>query len=407
MQKLGDFLLKDYELLSTLNNEPLYILLVLKMLKENQTMFCYSLLLKPKYLPKIYSEENLITKSELIETLKILKKIKFVKKEGDFVVLNSFVKSSILEGISYLKYEKMMEIEKELEFETSYSCYEFILKSLVEKNSNVSNFLNQIFVNLEIISSTREITFKGFEFLLKSRKEQLWSMIFESINILSDNDSANKSKLLILLAEIVLIGKNKIVKINETDNSEQIFLNFLKSLGIIEIDNKIKILPFIEALTEDKLNLADKFLIFETNYMLYAYTKNKTVISILNLFCKQINTFPNLTIFTINEESAKKAFDFGVTAKQIIDFLEMRVKSENLDKSVKEQIQIWEDKNNRIVEKDCFVYKDFDNLSEFFKLKEFIAEKKALIYSNESKRLIVGEVFVHEDVKNFIKNVLR
>lgn len=67
---------------------------------------------------------------------------------------------------------------------------------------------------------------------------------------------------------------------------------------------------------------SDKFIIVETNFKVYAYTKSKVQLALFKLFMRVEYAFPDLVVATLTRTSLQPAFERGITAKQIIDFLE-------------------------------------------------------------------------------------
>jgi transcription initiation factor TFIIH subunit 4 len=74
-------------------------------------------------------------------------------------------------------------------------------------------------------------------------------------------------------------------------------------------------------LTDDN-NYDKGYVIVETNYRVYAYTDSKLQISLLALFTELLYRFPNVTVGVITRDSIRQALRGGITAKQIISYLE-------------------------------------------------------------------------------------
>ena len=69
-------------------------------------------------------------------------------------------------------------------------------------------------------------------------------------------------------------------------------------------------------------NNYEGYIIVETNYRIYAYTDSKLQISLLALFTELLYRFPNVTVGVITRDSIRQALRGGITAKQIISYLE-------------------------------------------------------------------------------------
>lgn len=79
---------------------------------------------------------------------------------------------------------------------------------------------------------------------------------------------------------------------------------------------------FLDASTQSVQN-KDKFLIVETNFKVYAYTSSPIYRELFKRFMTIEYIFPNMIAATITRDKLQKAFQQGgITAKQIIDFLE-------------------------------------------------------------------------------------
>ena len=96
------------------------------------------------------------------------------------------------------------------------------------------------------------------------------------------------------------------------------------------------------AMDEEEQQVATKeSIIIETNFKIYAYTKSPLEIAILNLFVHFKTRFANMVCGQITRESIRNALYNGITADQIIKFLEthahpqMRILAkEKLDKKL-------------------------------------------------------------------------
>ena len=66
----------------------------------------------------------------------------------------------------------------------------------------------------------------------------------------------------------------------------------------------------------------DKFIIVETNFKVYAYTRSKVYLALLKHLMRVEYAFPDLVVATLTRTALQPAFERGITSKQIIDFLE-------------------------------------------------------------------------------------
>lgn len=72
----------------------------------------------------------------------------------------------------------------------------------------------------------------------------------------------------------------------------------------------------------DDSNYEKGYIIVETNYRVYAYTESKLQISLMALFTELLYRFPSLTVGVITRDSIRQALRGGITARQIISYLE-------------------------------------------------------------------------------------
>merc|ERR1712226_762444 len=68
---------------------------------------------------------------------------------------------------------------------------------------------------------------------------------------------------------------------------------------------------------------SEGYIVVETNYRVYAYTDSSLQIALLGLFTEIMYRFPNLCVAIVTRESCRQAFRGGITANQIIRFLNM------------------------------------------------------------------------------------
>lgn len=334
--------------------------------------------------------------------------------------------------------DKLKNIANKLKlcvFYESNQKFQGFLESIVIKPDRSTN---NILIYAKLIDSANEITNKGFEFLLKSRKNQMWLILIRSIKYFSKSYD-EELNMFISLMEIVNKRGVSIYKSNKWTE----WYSFLEYIGIFlkindmlkntndmlenskEILNADDIEEFkglVEILQEDNTSycfwinnsflfdkddnldmVSGKYIILETNYKIYAYTEKLYEKSILNLFSKLVCNFPNLVKGQLDEESMCMAFSRGITGTQILSYLNEYC--EYVPPSVANQILIWEAKQHRITTKDGVLYCDFLHLSDFYKLSKFLERKNAVLLKDEVKRVIIGSEDSYEEAKQFLKEL--
>lgn len=79
----------------------------------------------------------------------------------------------------------------------------------------------------------------------------------------------------------------------------------------------------VAAITSDNECAQDHCnIIVETNYRIYAYTDSNLQVALLGLFTELLYRFPNLVVGVLTRDSIRQAFRGGITADQIISYLE-------------------------------------------------------------------------------------
>uniref|UniRef100_A0A4Y0BGA4 General transcription factor IIH subunit 4 n=1 Tax=Anopheles funestus TaxID=62324 RepID=A0A4Y0BGA4_ANOFN len=115
-------------------------------------------------------------------------------------------------------------------------------------------------------------------------------------------------------------------------------------------------------LAQDQESNATKdkgYIIVETNYRVYAYTDSNLQVALLGLFTELLYRFPNLVVGVLTRDSVRQAFRGGITAEQIISYLEQHAhptmltveqtinSKSSLPPTVVDQIKLWENERNR------------------------------------------------------------
>ncbi|KAK1347708.1 subunit 2 of RNA polymerase II transcription factor B [Hamiltosporidium tvaerminnensis] len=419
--------------LENLLTNPIFSVSLLKIFDDYTVQFIFDLLTQTANIFKLPNTKEVST------TLKSLKTVNLIEKKGKNIFLNDIFRKSLLIGFSTIELnniftettidENKFTPDTINEIETnSTNKYNNLLRSIVEQPKvfhneiNISNkynnilrsssdqpkfFQNEIIKNLIVfiglVDKNNNITNKGFEFSLKTTKEQLWILILYGIKYISKSQE-EEVNFIFSIFELSMKNASKFYKLEKKSNLSS-FLKILYGLGLCEIydNNIIYLCKSIDILFKSYKDTKNTFLIIETNFKLYAYTNDRYQISLISLFSNIEIILPGLVVGIITEESLSVAFDKGITAQQITHFLQSNAKNNYFSETVKEQIFIWETKKERITSVDSYLYSGFLNLSDFQKVLNFCKQRNYLIEMDENKRLIVGKLDGHADIKNFIK----
>jgi len=153
------------------------------------------------------------------------------------------------------------------------------------------------------------------------------------------------------------------------------------------------------------------FIIIETNYRLYAYTKSPLQIAVLALFVKLGTRYPNMVTGRINRESVSNAISHGITSDQIITYLGTHAHPQLvkfaqgnpvLPPTVVDQIRLWQIENERMKATPGFLFKDFETQKDYEACSRYADEVGVRVWKNDAKRMFF--VTKMEQLRDFIKS---
>ncbi|GJN23003.1 hypothetical protein PR202_gb10617 [Eleusine coracana subsp. coracana] len=146
------------------------------------------------------------------------------------------------------------------------------------------------------------------------------------------------------------------------------------------------------------VKLQQGFVVVETNFRMYAYSTSKLHCEILRLFSRVEYQLPNLIAGAITKESIYDAFENGITAEQIISFLQQNAHPRVADKvptvpeNVTDQIRLWETDRNRVEMIPSHLYEDFPSKNLFEQCCDHARDNGYLLWEDPKRmRLIVRE----------------
>ena len=159
-------------------------------------------------------------------------------------------------------------------------------------------------------------------------------------------------------------------------------------------------------------NSTNGFVVIETNYRIYAYTSSPLQIAILQLFTRLSTRYPNMVAGKITRESIRRAVSMGITAEQIITFLnahahpEMRKDNPVLPPTVVDQIRLWQIEGERMKTTPGFLFKEFRDKAEYEDACRYADEVGVLVWKSDTRYLCVRYMFFvtrHEQVASYIR----
>lgn len=156
--------------------------------------------------------------------------------------------------------------------------------------------------------------------------------------------------------------------------------------------------------------IQDGALIVETNFKLYSYSNSPLQIAILSLFVHLRSRFSNMVTGQITRESIRRALMNGITADQIIAYLQThahpqmrRLAEEKLEKKLEldanckdtlqilpptviDQIKLWQLELDRIICYEGSLYSDFESHQEYHLLSTYAQDIGVLLWKDDRKK---------------------
>ncbi|ORD96492.1 TFB2 [Hepatospora eriocheir] len=266
------------------------------------------------------------------------------------------------------------------------------------------------FINQEIKTNF------SFEFLLLSRLDQLWTLIYRKIKEKRDKKfyktlivtlNLPNNKLFSVKKEVINI--NRIVYGSEDEDESEVMkvLNFLKSLGLVYLikdEEDIKFYTFFEQLYSE-VDSSEKSLVLETNFKLYAYSTKSYDLSVLKLFAKilsviKINSRESFIRGIIDESIIMDSIkNKKINLEQIIDYLYTNARNKNtvLNKNYKsnliELMRLWV--KSRVEKYEGVLIDGFRSYKAYQDALKVIGDE--LIYkSDEDRTIFISDQVYHK-----------
>lgn len=224
--------------------------------------------------------------------------------------------------------------------------------SKASDNTGVSTDAVRIILHANLMKRNEQdgssiLTSQGFQFLLLDTQSQVWYFMLQYLNT-CDQRGLTLVECLSMLFQLSFGTLGKDYSSDGLSANMLVFLQHLREFGLV-YQRKRKdgrfyptrlALNFTSKNTVGSENILDLknanilekegdaegyekgYIIVETNYRVYAYTESKLQISILGLFTQLLYRFPNVVVGVLSRDSIRQAFRGGITAKQIISYLE-------------------------------------------------------------------------------------
>jgi transcription initiation factor TFIIH subunit 4 len=286
------------------------------------------------------------------------------------------------------------------------------------------------------------LTSHGFQFLLMDTQSQVWHFMLQYLNTCeqrglslvdclsmlfqlsfstlgrdysSEGLSENMLTFLQHLREFGLVYQRK--RKEKRFFPTRLALNFTTKNAIIPENIVAETKSSLSSAADDESNFEKGYIIVETNYRVYAYSDSKLQTSLLALFTELLYRFPNVTVGVITRDSIRQALRGGISARQIISYLEQHAhprmieiaaesgtkSSSVLPPTVVDQIKLWENERNRFTFKEGVVYNQFLSEQDFMTLRDYASSIDVLLWQSDRTRTMVVTKTGHDDVKKFWK----
>ncbi|KAG2490638.1 hypothetical protein HYH03_011029 [Edaphochlamys debaryana] len=153
---------------------------------------------------------------------------------------------------------------------------------------------------------------------------------------------------------------------------------------------------------------SDAYIIVESNYRVYAYTRSPVTTAVLELFVKREALLPNLFVGAIRRDSILGALSRGITAEELVAYLGARPhpavasRSPVVPEVVSDQIRLWEASLHRLRADAAVLYDNMESRALYDKAVTHAREAGTLLWDEPPKMRFAALEAGHEAMKNFI-----
>lgn len=331
---------------------------------------------------------------------------------------NPWVGSGLMETDKY---------SKDVEFLDSYATerWECLLHYMVQSKEGSGGISKDTIETLKHSGLVKNatltecfITPAGFQFLLMDTASQVWQFMLQYLNTV-DARNLNLVETLSFLFQLSFMTLGKDYSTDGMTEAQLKFLQNLRELGLV-YQRKRKSQRFYPTRLATYLATTkggaeathlpkQGYVMLETNYRVYAYTDSSLKVALLALFCKMLYRFPNVVVAVLSRDSVRTALSIGITAQQIINYLQLHAHPEMLKQTpvlpptVTDQIRLWELERDRFKFSDGVLYNQFLSQTDFELLRDYARDLGVLVWDNSASRNMVVTKEGHDDVKRFWK----
>ncbi|KAK8664745.1 hypothetical protein V6N13_084521 [Hibiscus sabdariffa] len=294
-----------------------------------------------------------------------------------------------------------------------WECFllQLISSGQAERSSSFSSSMMRIFQRGLLRQRDKEaarLTESGFQFLLMDTNAQLWYIIREYITN-SEEQGVDQADLIAFLLELSFHTTGEAYNLDTLTDDQAVMIKDLADLGLVKLQKGRKDSWFIptKLATNLSVSLADTtsrkqgFVVVETNFRMYSYSSSKLHTEILRLFSRVEYQLPNLIVGAMTKESLYNAFENGITADQIVTFLQQNAhprvaeKVPSVPENVTDQIRLWESDLKRVEMTPSHFYDEFPSRDVFEAASDFARMHSGLLWEDAKKMRMVVKAEIH------------
>ncbi|GMY37332.1 general transcription and DNA repair factor IIH subunit TFB2 [Fagus crenata] len=302
-----------------------------------------------------------------------------------------------------------------------WECFllQLISSAQAERPSNISSSMMKVFQRGLLSQRDKEaprLTESGFQFLLMDTNAQLWYIIREYISN-SEERGVDPADLISFLLELSFHVTGEAYNSNTLTEVQRNTIKDLTDLGLVKLQQGRKESWFIptKLATNLSVSLTDSssrkqgIVVVETNFRLYAYSSSKLHCEILRLFSRVEYQLPNLIVAAITKESLYNAFEHGITADQIITFLQQNAhprvaqRVPTVPENVTDQIRLWESDLNRVEMTPAHYYDEFPSKEVFEAACDYAREWNGLLWEDSKLMRLVVKAEIHVHMRDHLR----
>ncbi|KAF3329257.1 general transcription factor IIH subunit 4 isoform X1 [Carex littledalei] len=303
-----------------------------------------------------------------------------------------------------------------------WECFllQLINSSQVEKPTSFSSSMMRAFQR-GLLSSSRDneaprLTESGFQFLLMETNAQLWYIIREYISS-AEERGMDPTDLISFLLELSFHTLGQAYSANTLTEVQRLAIKDLADLGLVKYQQgrkegcfiPTKLATNLSVTLSDASSRKEGFVVIETNFRMYAYSSSRLHCEILRLFARIEYQLPNLLVGAITKESLYNAFENGITADQIVSFLQQNAhprvaeKTPAVPENVTDQMRLWENDRNRVDMTPSHLYEDFPSKDLFEACCDFARDYGCLLWEDTKKMRLIVKGELHQQMRDFLR----